>query len=144
MDNTMFGNTSTDTRRTPSFFDMMRAGFERAQAPVQQIQEMDVNELAEKVNQGNAKILDVRTHGEFAQGHLENSVHFSLQEISAFGPAAETRIPFAKDDEIHVICRSGNRSAAAVNILNSLGYTNAYNVRGGIIAWVQNGLQITN
>jgi len=146
MENTIFGNNSqtADTRRTPSFLDMMRSSFERAQAPVQQIQEIDVIQLSEKIKSNSGNILDVRTPGEFAQGHLDNSFHLSLQELSAFGQQAAEKMPFGKEDEIFIICRSGNRSAAAANILSSLGYTNVYNVRGGIMAWVQNGLQITN
>ena len=38
---------------------------------------------------------------------------------------------FAKDDTILVICRSGNRSAASVNLLAKAGFTKAYNITDG-------------
>jgi rhodanese-related sulfurtransferase len=41
----------------------------------------------------------------------------------------------AKDKPVVVQCRSGKRSAAAIMQLEQLGYTNLYNLRGGILAW---------
>jgi len=145
MEDTIINNTAGNvTRNAPNpFMDMMKTAFEKVQNPAHP-KEIDVLHLSEKIKAGNAKILDVRTPGEYAQGHLEDSVLLPLQELSYYGPAAETKIPFSKDDEIFIICRSGARSAAAANILSSLGYSNAVNVSGGIISWIQRGLQITN
>jgi rhodanese-related sulfurtransferase len=145
MEDTIFGNISDAQNKngnSHTFMEKMKSAFEKTQAPAP-IKEIDVIQLNEKITSGNSNILDVRTPGEFFQGHLENSTHLSLQDLSAFGQAAESKIPYGKEDEIFVICRSGVRSAAAVNILNSLGY-NALNVRGGILSWVQNGFNITN
>ena len=85
------------------------------------------------------KVLDVRTPGEFAQGRVPGAKLLSLQELSSLGSAASEKIPFEKDDEIYVICRSGSRSRSAVQILNSLGYTNAINVGGGTMTWSHYG-----
>jgi rhodanese-related sulfurtransferase len=41
----------------------------------------------------------------------------------------------AKDKPVIVQCRSGKRSAAAIMQLEQLGYTNLYNLQGGILAW---------
>ncbi len=41
----------------------------------------------------------------------------------------------AKDKPVVVQCRSGKRSAAAIMQLEQLGYTNLYNLNGGILAW---------
>lgn len=41
----------------------------------------------------------------------------------------------AKDKLVIVQCRSGKRSAAAIMQLEQLGYTNLYNLTGGILAW---------
>lgn len=41
----------------------------------------------------------------------------------------------AKDKQVVVQCRSGKRSAAAIMQLEQLGYTNLYNLAGGILAW---------
>jgi len=42
-----------------------------------------------------------------------------------------------KDDEIVVHCRSGVRSAMAVEVLKAYGYNRAYNLEGGILAWAR-------
>jgi adenylyltransferase/sulfurtransferase len=41
----------------------------------------------------------------------------------------------SKDKPVIMQCRSGARSAAALNQLEQLGYTNLYNLKGGILAW---------
>lgn len=42
-----------------------------------------------------------------------------------------------KDEPIYIICRSGNRSAQAAQILSDRGYTEVYDVTDGMIAWEQ-------
>ena len=39
------------------------------------------------------------------------------------------------DEEIVVVCRSGRRSAHAVRLLIDAGFSNAYNLTGGLLAW---------
>jgi rhodanese-related sulfurtransferase len=46
-----------------------------------------------------------------------------------------TDIDDLKDKEVILYCRSGNRSGQAALILESLGFTNAKNLIGGMIAW---------
>lgn len=43
----------------------------------------------------------------------------------------------SKDQKVIVHCRSGARSAAIVNLLEKNGFTNAYNLKGGILAWAR-------
>ncbi len=40
-----------------------------------------------------------------------------------------------KEDEVILYCRSGNRSGMAQNILRQVGFTNARNLEGGMLAW---------
>lgn len=75
-------------------------------------------------------ILDVRTPGEYNDGHIENSLLLPVTEIP--NKAAET-LP-DKDAKILVYCRSGNRSATAAKELITMGYTNVYDF-GGINSW---------
>lgn len=72
-------------------------------------------------------LLDVRTPGEFAQGHIPGSVNLDVSEIAQ---AAE-RFP-QKDTPLFVYCHSGARSGQAVMMLRQMGYTNAVNI-GGIM-----------
>lgn len=74
-------------------------------------------------------ILDVREAAEYAFGHIENAKSIPLGEL-------ETRLEeLNKDKEIYVICRTGNRSDLAANLLMNNGYTKVYNVLPGMNEW---------
>jgi len=78
-------------------------------------------------------ILDVRTLGEYDEGHIEGAIIIPVQEL-------EERVSeLSKEDEILVYCRTGNRSATAVNILNDNGFTKIFHMFNGITAWIQAG-----
>ncbi len=99
------------------------------------INEMDVIQvktlLAER---GEAiRLIDVRTPAEVAAGAIPGAVHIPLHTI----PAAMDRIPEA--GEVVIYCRTGVRSAQACAFLSANGRGNVHNLRGGIMAWVQQG-----
>ena len=77
----------------------------------------------------DAVILDVRTHAEFSEQHIPNSVLLPLDEIADL--ALEL---FDTNTTLLVICRSGNRSQEATKLLAELGFTHVYDI-GGIITW---------
>lgn len=79
-------------------------------------------------------ILDVRMPEEYAAGHIAGSRLIPLPEL----PENLVKIP-DKSKKIFVYCRSGGRSGRAVAFLRQLGYTDVYNVAGGIIAWMEKG-----
>jgi rhodanese-related sulfurtransferase len=69
-------------------------------------------------------IVDVRTPGEFAEGHIEKSINIPVDEIA-------NRIEQLKDYQVIIIvCRSGSRSARAKSILENAGFTNIINGGG--------------
>jgi hydroxyacylglutathione hydrolase len=76
------------------------------------------------VESGDAQVVDVRTAGEFAQGHLVDARHIPFIELRA---RADELDP---DRPVLCYCRSGNRSARAAGYLASRGFT-AYSMRGG-------------
>ena len=78
----------------------------------------------------NYIILDVRTHEEFAAGHIPGAIVVPNETINTEEIA---QLP-DKDQLIMVYCRSGNRSKQASNKLVKLGYTNIVEF-GGIIDW---------
>lgn len=75
-------------------------------------------------------IIDVRTEGEYEEGHVAGAVCIPNETISKEVSAS---LP-DKDQEILVYCRSGNRSKQAADKLIALGYTNVKDF-GGIIDW---------
>lgn len=90
-------------------------------------QNVDPGELYRALESG-AWVVDVRTPQEFAQGHVPGAVNLPLQEIAAWAD----RLP--KDKPVYLYCRSGNRSRQAAEFLKKKGYTNLYNVVGGVLA----------
>ena len=85
----------------------------------------------------NAQLVDVREPDEWAEtGVAPGAVLIPLGDLEA--QAAE----LTADQPVYVICRTGNRSQTASEILVGLGFTQVYNVDGGITAWVDAGLPV--
>ena len=83
------------------------------------------------INHKNAFILDVRQPEEYKNGHLLNSQLIPLGNLQArIGELAKY-----KDRPIVVVCRSGQRSGSACVTLAKQGFTQAYNLAGGVMAW---------
>lgn len=75
-------------------------------------------------------LLDVRTLEEYQDKNISGSILIPLNTLKN---TVENEIT-NKETTIYVYCRSGNRSASAVKILDKLGYKNAHNL-GGILDW---------
>jgi len=73
---------------------------------------------------GRAKLLDVRSPGEFASGHLAGAVNVPYQEVAQRIAA----IAPDKSAPLLVYCLSGGRSGIAKRILRRHGYTQAHNL----------------
>jgi len=71
-----------------------------------------------------AFLVDVRTAGEFANGHVKGSVNIPLDRVA--GQLAK----FKNKKNIIVFCQSGGRSVQAKNILEQNGITNVINGGG--------------
>ena len=83
------------------------------------------------------QLVDVRTPGEYTQGHLENAVNINVFD-KAFISKAET---LDKSKPVYVYCKSGGRSMKAANMLKSNGF-NVVNLNGGIGSWMRNGFKV--
>jgi rhodanese-related sulfurtransferase len=81
-------------------------------------------------------LVDCRENYEWQAGRVEGSVHIPLNDIMGGGG---TEIDRSKP--VVVICRSGNRSELATMMFQARGL-DAYNLEGGIEAWVGDGLPI--
>lgn len=83
-------------------------------------------------------VVDVRTPAEFAEGHIARA---ELVDFDA--PGFPDRIAkFDRSATYLVYCHSGNRSGQATAIMAELGFTNVYNLAGGITAWQDAGAPI--
>lgn len=95
------------------------------------VPEITVDEAAGRIEQG-APLLDVRQADEYAAGHVPGGQLIPLHEL----PLRLTELP--GNDEVLVICRSGARSAKAVEVLLAHGLS-AVNIAGGTNAWIASG-----
>ena len=78
-------------------------------------------------------LLDVRTQSEWDQIHVPNATLIPLDEL----PNRLTELP--KDQEIVVMCRSGNRSQTGRDILRNAGFEQVTSMAGGINNWQASG-----
>ena len=93
-----------------------------------QIDSIQAQEIFTK--EGNYIILDVRTKEEYDSGHIPNAINVPVETINN----KPSELPDL-NQEIYIYCRSGNRSKQAADKLVKLGYTNLYDLDGGLLNW---------
>ncbi len=82
---------------------------------------LPLDEAAALMDQG-ALVVDVRTPGEWEEGHAEASLLLPLNEL----PNRFEELP--KDKVLLMVCRSGGRSEQATMFLKSMGYAEVHNL----------------
>lgn len=88
-------------------------------------------DFSEVVTQPGVIVLDVRTPEEFSAGHLANAININLE-----GSDFTTEVSkLDKNATVAVYCRSGNRSGVATEQMAELGFTDMYDMQGGILDW---------
>ena len=90
--------------------------------------EVDYKTAQKIVKQENGILLDVRSHQEYEEGHLEGSKNLCLYDLDK---KILSTIP-NKQENIIVYCATGARSKEAQELLFQLGYPNVYNLQGGL------------
>jgi molybdopterin/thiamine biosynthesis adenylyltransferase/rhodanese-related sulfurtransferase len=95
------------------------------------VKNISPEELLEMISaETKIQLVDVRETNERQSGETINSLHIPLNEIE------NRQGEISRDKKVILFCRTGNRSLAAINILsNQFGFTNLYNLDGGIKAW---------
>lgn len=94
------------------------------------MKEITVTQLKERLKSSSKPyILDVRQPAEFHEGHIEGSVLIPLDQLP------ERYKELSKDVDIVVACRSGGRSARAIQFLEAQGYSRLWNLVGGNMQW---------
>lgn len=101
---------------------------------------ISVTDLKKRVNKDEEFFLvDVRTVPEFRAGHLEFTDALIDYRVL---PDSLRLLPEDKEATIYCFCRSGRRSGITTRFLREQGYTNVFNVKGGIVAWVNAGYPV--
>ncbi len=93
--------------------------------------EIDADQLADAVKLG-ATIVDVREPGEYLAGHVPGAM------LVPMGQLPSRLHELDRNGPVHVVCASGNRSAAMTDFLRAAGF-DAYSVAGGTSGWTASG-----
>jgi phage shock protein E len=102
--------------------------------------DLSVTEFSAKVAEAGVITLDVRTPGEFAEGYIKGARLVDFQSGNF-----ENEIAALDKNAIYAVyCRSGNRSGQAVKVMQDAGFTNVFNMNGGVIDWANAGLPLVN
>jgi rhodanese-related sulfurtransferase len=102
--------------------------------------DLSVSEFSNKVAETGVITLDVRTPGEFNEGHIEGALLVDFQSGNFENEIAS----LDKSKTYAVYCRSGSRSGQAVKVMSEAGFTNIYNLNGGVIDWANAGMNLVN
>jgi rhodanese-related sulfurtransferase len=93
---------------------------------------LDVTQVSQMIaDNEDIVLIDVRTPEEFMQGHLDGAKLINFYDAN-FQEEVK-KLDTAK--KYVVYCRSGGRSAKSVNAMKKLGFTEVYNMSGGVLAW---------
>jgi rhodanese-related sulfurtransferase len=90
------------------------------------------------INRQDALVIDVRPGADFAKGHIVNARNIPLGELAKHGGFLEKQ----KERPIIFNCDSGARSNQACRQLRTKGFTEVYNLQGGILAWENANLPV--
>jgi len=112
-------------------------GWRTGAMPVETTPQITVQELNERLSRGQLELLDVRQPSEWAGGHVPGAVYITGAEL----PDRLDEVP--ADRPIAVACGSGYRSSVAASLLARHGRTDVVNVIGGMTAWKNAGLPMT-
>jgi rhodanese-related sulfurtransferase len=96
------------------------------------MKEITVQELNHlRTSNASFQLIDVREESEYDVSNLGG-------ELIPMGDIIERKDDISADKKVVVHCRSGKRSASVIMALESqFGFTNLYNLKGGIMAWIE-------
>ncbi len=95
-------------------------------------------EATQLINNSNAIVIDVRDAGEFAAGSVTSARNIAAAEIAA----RSSDLARFKNRPVILVCNSGAVSAKAVAPMTAAGFTEVYNLSGGISAWREAGMPL--
>ena len=94
------------------------------------LKEISVHTLNKKIkNNEQFSLIDVREDEELKISKISQSIHIPMNTIP------DNLNQIASEKKIIIMCKTGGRSAQVCEYLNNQGYSNVYNLKGGIISW---------
>lgn len=91
------------------------------------------------ISREDAVVLDLRSDGEFRNGHIVNAVHMPFDQIEG----RLQRLGKYRQRPVIAACGNGQRSASVIKRLRSDGFERVHRLQGGMTAWQSAGLPLT-
>ncbi|HDD56962.1 MAG TPA: hypothetical protein ENF43_00385, partial [Thermoplasmatales archaeon] len=85
-------------------------------------------------------LLDVRSKGEYYSGHIQRAISLPLSELSE---SADQLKDVDRNTTIIVYSRGGYLGEKACEILANISFEHIYNIKGGLLEWIEQGLPVT-
>ncbi len=112
--------------------------FLSSSAAANAIESVTPQQAAESFSEHQTVTIDVREDNEWNEHHIDGAIHIPLGQL----PNRLAELETYKDSSVVTQCRSGKRSAKALELLKAAGFTKVYNMDGGIQAWEKAGLPL--
>jgi thiosulfate sulfurtransferase len=90
---------------------------------------ISIDQATEIIAQGEATLLDIRDPMSFSQGHIENAIHVSDNNVREIVDNAD------KSKPLIIYCYHGNSSKNAAEYFYNMGFADSYSVDGGFEEW---------
>ncbi|NQW32258.1 MAG: rhodanese-like domain-containing protein [Actinomycetales bacterium] len=104
------------------------------------LERVDANTFTSVVAIPGITIIDVRTPGEFAQGHIDGAVNYNVE-----APDFADQIMGLDPDGVYAVyCQSGNRSQVAVDQMASIGVNSIFELESGLTGWESAGFPVVS
>jgi len=94
---------------------------------------LSVDQFSKAITLGNSQLVDVRTPGEYKSEHIDNAVNYDVNGDDFTSQIKE----LDKSKPVYVYCLSGGRSSSAAKLLRSNGFTQVFDLDGGMLAWTK-------
>ncbi|MBI5032754.1 MAG: rhodanese-like domain-containing protein [Chloroflexi bacterium] len=106
--------------------------------PFGKVDELTAQELYAKIKNEskNLQLIDVRSAAEYVEGHVAKTRNVPIQTL----PHRLKELKLDPNRPVIAICLSGHRSVPAYRLLKRAGFTQVYQLAGGMMAWRREGL----
>lgn len=101
--------------------------------------DLSPSDFNRELGSGKFKLLDVRTIDEYSAGHIKGATQNDYYQTQPFSDYLDT---LDKKANYLVYCRTGHRSSSVMAIMKQKGFTNVYDLSGGINAWISEGFPV--
>ena len=99
---------------------------------------MDAQSFSKKTQEAGVVTLDVRTRGEFNQGHIAGAINIDVEADTFQNEVSQ----LDKTKTYAVYCQSGRRSAIATDEMKKLGFEHLFNLSNGMNDWMSQGMGV--